>query len=310
MKPYARLILCTYLLLGVGAAGSAFSQQGEAVLPAKPPEALTAALSTAHKLLAEGKLQEARKELERAQTLAGGPCGECLLGIAHVQASEKQWDQALATTRAAIPLLTSSDLRALAYNQLATALVESKGSKGSAEAEEALRQAVGLGGSWGTLARYNLAEVLFKAERWAEAAEAARAYLNATTTAGSVSKKARIVLCHARLHLPEEGVEGKESDEPKTLSTGATNAVTRPEVIYQAPPVLDEGARRWKGTGSVIVKAIVDEEGCVSNPQVLKKGMPLGHSESVIEMIRRWVFKPATLEGRPVKVDYVLTVSF
>ena len=306
MKAYLRPSLGVLSLLAAFVAGPALGQQEE---PAPPPNSpMAAPLSKAYKLLAQGKFQEARNELEQAQQLAGGPCGECLLGLAQVYAADKQWKRALETTREALPLLSSPDHRALAYNQLATAVVQARGSGGQAEAEEALRQAVELGGTWGNLARYNLAEVLFKAERWADAAEAARAYLNAATTEGSVSNKARIVLCHARLHLTVQGVEGKEGDEPNIPST-ETSEVTRPEVIYQAPLVYDEVARRLKAPGSVVVEAIIDEEGCATNVRMLR-GPPLGYSTSAVEAVRRWVFKPATLQGRPVKVYYVLTTNF
>jgi TonB family protein len=36
----------------------------------------------------------------------------------------------------------------------------------------------------------------------------------------------------------------------------------------------------------------------------------MGLDKAAVEAVTRWKFKPATLEGRPVKVYYVLTVNF
>jgi hypothetical protein len=47
----------------------------------------------------------------------------------------------------------------------------------------------------------------------------------------------------------------------------------------------------------------------VRNVRALQE-VPNGLTESAVESVRRWVFSPATLDGRPVKVYYVLTVNF
>jgi TonB family protein len=59
----------------------------------------------------------------------------------------------------------------------------------------------------------------------------------------------------------------------------------------------------------VILEAIIDEEGNVGNTRVLK-GLPMGLDKAAMDAVQTWKFKPATLEGRPVKVYYVLTVNF
>jgi TonB family protein len=40
------------------------------------------------------------------------------------------------------------------------------------------------------------------------------------------------------------------------------------------------------------------------------KGLPMGLDHAAVDAVQKWKFKPATLEGRPVKVYYVLTVNF
>src|SRR5918999_3044933 len=53
------------------------------------------------------------------------------------------------------------------------------------------------------------------------------------------------------------------------------NGITAPERISGAPPVYTEMARRARVMGTVIVEAIIDERGDVTNVRVLK-GLPMG----------------------------------
>jgi protein TonB len=86
-------------------------------------------------------------------------------------------------------------------------------------------------------------------------------------------------------------------------------SVKKPELINQIKPVYTELARKARVAGTVIVEAIIDERGNVTNVRVLK-GLPMGLDRSAADAVEKWKFKPATLEGRPVKVYYVLTVNF
>lgn len=85
--------------------------------------------------------------------------------------------------------------------------------------------------------------------------------------------------------------------------------VTRPEKISGRPPVYIEAARMARLMGVVIIEAVIDEQGNVTQPRVLK-GLPMGLSEAAVEAVQSWKFKPATLDGRPVPVYYVLTINF
>lgn len=87
------------------------------------------------------------------------------------------------------------------------------------------------------------------------------------------------------------------------------NGIIAPERISGAAPVYTELARRARVQGTVIVEAIIDENGDVQNVRVLK-GLPMGLDRSAVEAVQTWKFKPAMMEGRPVKVYYVLTVNF
>ncbi|HVT17905.1 MAG TPA: energy transducer TonB [Thermoanaerobaculia bacterium] len=88
-------------------------------------------------------------------------------------------------------------------------------------------------------------------------------------------------------------------------------SVTRPQVIERTRvlPEYPPEAQRARLEGEVVVKAEIDEHGTVASVEVLH-GLPLGLEEAAVAAVRRWRFKPATRRGQPVRVYYVLTVSF
>ncbi len=102
--------------------------------------------------------------------------------------------------------------------------------------------------------------------------------------------------------------EGPPPAEPEGPIMVGGN-VLAPEKIHAPPPAYTEIARKARITGVVIVQAIVDKEGNVTNVKLLK-GLGFGLDESAMEAIKQWKFKPATLNGKPVTVYYNLTVNF
>jgi protein TonB len=59
----------------------------------------------------------------------------------------------------------------------------------------------------------------------------------------------------------------------------------------------------------VIVETIIDGNGNVTDVRVLK-GLPMGLDASAIDAVKKWKFKPGTLNGQPVPVIFTLTVNF
>jgi TonB family protein len=84
----------------------------------------------------------------------------------------------------------------------------------------------------------------------------------------------------------------------------------QPPVKVSAPsPQYTEIARKARIQGVVIVEAIIDKQGNVTNVKVLK-GLPMGLDSAAADAVKKWKFKPATLNGKPVAVIYNLTVNF
>ena len=85
--------------------------------------------------------------------------------------------------------------------------------------------------------------------------------------------------------------------------------VKRPEKISGSPPAYTVEARKDRVTGVVILETVIDEQGDVTEVRILK-GLPGGLDQAAVEAVRTWKFNPATLDGRPVPVYYILTVNF
>lgn len=128
------------------------------------------------------------------------------------------------------------------------------------------------------------------------AAEAARPAVQ-----GVGGKAAQQVLCMALSYLPE--------DLPGTREPLRSLGAGGPEVIRKVAVRRTEAARRAGVQGTVILEVVIDSEGCVRNPRILK-GLPLGLDAAAMAAVRSWLFKPARLNGRPVAVYYVIPIPF
>jgi len=85
--------------------------------------------------------------------------------------------------------------------------------------------------------------------------------------------------------------------------------VRPPFKIYVPQPKYSAKAKRSRVQGVVIAQAIIDHDGCVESIQVLK-GLHPDLDQNAIDAMKRWVFRPAEVDGEPVKVYYNLTVNF
>ena len=85
--------------------------------------------------------------------------------------------------------------------------------------------------------------------------------------------------------------------------------ITEPEKLSGPVPLYPEAARRARIQGVVVLECIIGKSGDVTDVKVLR-GLPLGLTESAVDAVRSWKFKPSTLNEKPVEVLYILTVRF
>jgi protein TonB len=85
--------------------------------------------------------------------------------------------------------------------------------------------------------------------------------------------------------------------------------VKAPVTISRVDPQYTEVARKARIEGIVIVEAVIDRHGNVTEARILKP-LPFGLDQQALNAIRQWKFKPGTLNGQAVPVYYNLTVNF
>jgi TonB family protein len=85
--------------------------------------------------------------------------------------------------------------------------------------------------------------------------------------------------------------------------------VTPPVPIYRVEPQFSELGRDAGFQGTVLIKVVVDAEGQVQDPRVIK-AVGLGLDETAMAAVQQWKFKPGTKDGQPVPVFAQIEVSF
>jgi periplasmic protein TonB len=84
--------------------------------------------------------------------------------------------------------------------------------------------------------------------------------------------------------------------------------VQEAKVIARPNPIYPALARQARIQGSVVLHAIIDKDGRVSELQVIS-GHPL-LVQSALAAVRNWRYQPTLLNGEPVEVDTTITVTF
>jgi periplasmic protein TonB len=85
--------------------------------------------------------------------------------------------------------------------------------------------------------------------------------------------------------------------------------VTKATVIHQEDPEFSDEARKAHFQGEVIVAIIVDANGRVVQPRLVKS-IGMGLDEKAIEAALKWTFHPGTLNGKPVATRATISMTF
>jgi protein TonB len=84
--------------------------------------------------------------------------------------------------------------------------------------------------------------------------------------------------------------------------------VAPPRKRHDVSPVYPPIAASARIEGTVVLEAVIDREGNVSNLRVVKS-IPL-LDNAALEAVRQWKYEPTRLNGRPVPVVMTVTLSF
>lgn len=87
--------------------------------------------------------------------------------------------------------------------------------------------------------------------------------------------------------------------------------VGEPERIKYVEPIYPAEARMARISTKVILQALIDAEGNVSEVEVLLcKNPDLGFEEASIEAIKQWKYKPALKGGEPVAAFFQINIDY
>jgi TonB family protein len=106
--------------------------------------------------------------------------------------------------------------------------------------------------------------------------------------------------------------EPAQSTTPAGQGTSARISVpanvTAASIISQTKPEYPPEARAKQLHGDVVLRAIIDKEGKISEVHVLSGDDVL--AKAAVEAVRQWRYKPMLSDGVPTEVETTITVSF
>jgi TonB family protein len=84
--------------------------------------------------------------------------------------------------------------------------------------------------------------------------------------------------------------------------------VTAAAIVTQTTPEYPPQARANRIQGEVVLHAIIDKEGKISDVQVRSGDDTL--AQAAVEAVRQWRYKPMLVDGEPKEVDTIITITF
>jgi protein TonB len=101
---------------------------------------------------------------------------------------------------------------------------------------------------------------------------------------------------------------GGEADLPVEAGGG----IVSPVLIESSgvKPVYPEEALRAGLEGLVVLEGIVDERGRVGHDIKVVRSLGHGFDEAAVAAVRQWRFRPATRDGKPIKVRRIFPILF
>jgi TonB family protein len=98
------------------------------------------------------------------------------------------------------------------------------------------------------------------------------------------------------------------SSEPPAERVVVPANVTAASIVSQTRLDYPAQARAKRIQGEVVLHAIIDKEGKISEVQILSGDDTL--AQSAVESVRQWRYKPMLVDSEPKEVDTIITVTF
>jgi len=98
-------------------------------------------------------------------------------------------------------------------------------------------------------------------------------------------------------------------DGPGVDPVELTGDMVRPVLLEKVSPSYPRVARQARLGGRVTVRAVIAPDGSVESVEVFSSTNPL-FNDAAVEAVRRWRYRPALMNGRPVRVYFSVVVDF
>ena len=98
-------------------------------------------------------------------------------------------------------------------------------------------------------------------------------------------------------------------DGPRVDPLELTGDMVRPVLLEKVSPSYPRVARQAGLGGRVTVRAVIAPDGSVESVEVFSSTNPL-FNEAAVEAVRKWRYRPALMNGRPVRVYFSVVVDF
>ena len=152
----------------------------------------------------------------------------------------------------------------------------------------------------------DLAKLYYREERYQHAADTADRAVKIIARA-QVTRVPRLresILINA----PTATLGKQLQTPPITPPAIAATGMIEPRKIHHVMPIYPESARLAGVQGIVVIDAIIDRDGNVSEPRIIQS-VPL-LDDAVLTAVRLWKYRPTTVNGANVPSATTITVTF
>ena len=133
--------------------------------------------------------------------------------------------------------------------------------------------------------------------------------LTAKALSGQQNNPTEIPFKDAETNAPIGTVTVKGVTEPVYRVHRTGTGINPPRPTYSPEPDYSNEARKRKIEGVVTLAVVITSAGQTTQIRVLTS-RGYGLDEKAIEAVRKWKFKPATKDGKPVSVEIALEIDF
>ena len=121
----------------------------------------------------------------------------------------------------------------------------------------------------------------------------------------------RLTLRDPNRKMERELLDRMNGKDGEAIFNPENKNVEPPRIVHQTRPEYPKALRLLLSQGRVVVSSVIGKDGRPRQPVIVDaQGGGASMRYVALETVGQWRFEPAKLDGQPVAVYYVLTISF